>query len=228
LQGVRGGRHRHTHKETIVTRIEPKDVLPVGSRVSWGAILAGAVLALAVYFALSLLGVAIGLSVSRRVSGEQLGVGAAIYAIVALLVALFLGGYVASQATVGESRGEAVCYGVLVWGVTLLTAVWIASQGFDAGFGGLLSQAGKTPTPDPGARSSLLSDEELRKVGLTDQQIGSVRQAGESLRARVGRLDVTAEAWWSFFGVVLSMAAAVAGALTGAGPTVIFRAIRVR
>ena len=206
-------------------RIETKDVVGVSSRVSWAAILAGAVMAITIYTALSVLGIAIGLSVSQRVAGEHLGAGAAIYAIVALLIALFIGGYVTSQATVGETKGEAVGYGVLLWGVMLLAAVWFASQGFNLGFSGLLSQAVKTP--DAGAAAGPLPDEELRKIGLTDQQISSMKQAGESIRAKVGSLDVTAEAWWSFAGLVLSMAASVAGARVGAGPNLVFRRTRV-
>jgi len=65
----------------------------VRSRVSWGAILAGAVIALAVYFLLSALGVALGLSLSDRVDPNNLGTGAGIYALVSYLVALFLGGF---------------------------------------------------------------------------------------------------------------------------------------
>jgi hypothetical protein len=204
-------------------RIEGKDVLAVGSRVSWAAILAGAVLAITIYIALSVLGIAIGLSVSQRIAGEQLGTGAAIYVIAALLIALFIGGYVTSQTTVGESKGEALRYGLLLWGVMLLAAVWFAAQGLDFGFSGLLNQVVKAPTPSAGGTAAALPEDELRKIGLNDQQISSMQKASESLRARVGKLDVTAEAWWTVCGLVLSMAAAIAGAVAGAGPSLVLR-----
>ena len=46
----------------------PEPLWSVGSRVSWGALVAGGVVALAIYILLSLLGVALGVTVSDRFS----------------------------------------------------------------------------------------------------------------------------------------------------------------
>src|SRR5262245_51104205 len=113
----------------MATAIETQDVLPVRSRVSWGAIFAGAVVALTVYLLLSSLGVALGLSVSGRVDGQNLAIGAGIWAILSTLISLFLGGWVASQCTAGETRGEAAVYGVVVWGIFFAALLWLAAGG---------------------------------------------------------------------------------------------------
>ncbi len=108
---------------------------PVRSRVSWGPILAGAAVAFAIYFLLYLLGAAIGLSVSDDVQRENLGIGAGIWAIVTVIVAFFVGGWVTSRCTVGEDRLEAVLYGAIVWGVVFFLLLWLGSDvsmGFSA------------------------------------------------------------------------------------------------
>lgn len=116
------------------------DVLSVRSRVSWSAIAAGAMIALAVYFLLTLLGVAIGLEVAVR-REVSLGAGAAIYSIVALLLAMFLGGWAASRLAVGESKLEAVLYGVILWGVLFAGLFWMVGAGVRIGFGAMMGLA---------------------------------------------------------------------------------------
>lgn len=102
--------------------------MPVRSRVSWGPILAGAAVAFAVYFLLSLLGAAIGLSVSDDVQRDNLGVGAGIWAILTVIIAFFVGGWVTSRCTVGEDRVEAILYGAIVWGVVFFFLLWLGSE----------------------------------------------------------------------------------------------------
>ena len=53
-------------------RPNPTDLLSVKSRVSWGAIAAGAMVALAVYFVLAMLGVALSIEVASRGTSPQL------------------------------------------------------------------------------------------------------------------------------------------------------------
>src|SRR5262245_20430189 len=98
--------------ENVTVRAE--DVLPVRSRISWGAILGGTMVAVALYVLLGLLGVAAGFSVSPHTTDRQLTVGAAIWAVFSILVALFVGGWSISQLTAGESRCEAAFYGLVM------------------------------------------------------------------------------------------------------------------
>ena len=110
--------------------LKATDLLSVKSRVSWGAIAAGAMVALAVYFFLTLLGLAIGLEVaSRRPADRELGIGTAIYAVFTLLLSMFLGGWSTSRLAVGETKLEAVLYGVILWGVLFLGMFWLIGAG---------------------------------------------------------------------------------------------------
>src|SRR4051794_28914878 len=85
-----------------------EDVVEVGSRVSWGAILAGAVMALATCFVLNLVGQAVGVSISHRTDPTTLGTSAAVWAVITSMVGLFVGGWVTSQCVVGETKTESV------------------------------------------------------------------------------------------------------------------------
>jgi hypothetical protein len=172
------------------------DALPVRSRVSWGAIFAGAAVAVALNILLNLLGAAIGLSIGP---GEQVGTGVAIWAIIAALISLFVGGWVTSQCTVGETRTEAAFYGVILWAVLLAALVWLATMGLRMGLSAMVAAQPTTvttyrPAPDAAAVQQTQPEE-----------------------------SATAGAWWAFIGVLLSMAAAVGGTLTGAATRPLLR-----
>src|SRR5262249_38215860 len=90
------------------------DLVGVRSRVSWGAIAAGAMVSLTIYIVLTMVGVALGIELAVRGTGDQFGAGAAIYSIVVLLLAMFFGGWATSRLAVGESKLEAVLYGLIL------------------------------------------------------------------------------------------------------------------
>jgi hypothetical protein len=213
----------------MATAIETNDLLPVRSRVSWGAILAGAVVALSAYLLLSALGVAVGLSVNDNVSGNTLGIGAGIWALVSVLLSLFLGGWVATQCTAGENRLEALVYGVVVWGVFFAALLWLVASGARLGFGAMI---GIASTPSATAAANRLTNEDLRAAGFTEQQVTDMRAQFDRLQQRTANIvndpRTTAAAWWTFAGILVSMAAAVAGAVAGAGPNLILTGLRVR
>lgn len=158
----------------------------VGSRVSWGAILAGVVVAFAIYFLLSLLGTAVGLSVYDRAQPDTLRTGGAIWSIVVVIFALFVGGWVTSRFTVGEDRLEAVLNGAIVWGVSFLLLFWVVSIGMSMGYTSLVAASSIQAAPGAAERGVVLN------------------------------ADVAARtAWWTFVGTILSMAGAIGGAVVG-------------
>ena len=71
-------------------------LLAVNSRVSWGAIAAGAMITLTVYVLLALLGVEVGIEDVVRGPNDYFGTGAAVYALFSLPLAMFFGGWVTS------------------------------------------------------------------------------------------------------------------------------------
>ena len=209
--------------ETHLTRVE--DFVPVHSRVSWGAIFAGAVIALAVQLLLMLLGGSIGLSVRDEVTAETFGTAAVIWAIASLVVALFVGGYVTSQCTVGENRGEAVIHGLIMWGATVGIVAFLTAAGLRAGFNSMIAMASLGQMGIQGVDENW--EAAARRAGIPQSAIdnakGEVAASAGVTQERTTEQqssDVAMKAsWYSLFGVMLSMASAAIGAFVGGGPT---------
>lgn len=197
--------------------------MAVGSRVSWGAILAGAVMAVAVSFLLSLLGAAIGLSMSDEMDSDSLGTGAAVWAVVTTVVALFVGGWITSQCVVGETKSESVVHGIIMWGVVLAMLLWLTATGISSGFSSMLQIANVAGTTASGA-SEETWQQMAQRAGVSQDQIDQWAQqasatAQDPETQRQAKETATEATWWALGGTLLSMIAAVGGALVGAGPT---------
>jgi ABC-type transport system involved in multi-copper enzyme maturation permease subunit len=120
-----------TESQTV---LHARDLVSVGSRVSWGAIAAGSVLALGITFLLAPVGGAVGLSLTDRVSEDNLRLAAVGWPILVMCVAVFVGGVVASVFTVGENKTEAMIYGILTWALTIFIVMALAGAGVRSGF----------------------------------------------------------------------------------------------
>jgi hypothetical protein len=228
----RRNRHEDVHLE---------DVVEVGSRVSWGAILAGAVMALAVCFVLQLLGQALGVSLSEQTSADSLGFGAAIWAVISSMAGLFAGGWITSQCVVGETKTESVVHGIIMWGVALAMMLWGTASGISPNFTAMMQVASMAGvTTEPGSRHSFTgaaagavpqdfaprvsqpanpSDENAQAgAPVPSVPVGSQFANAPHDRASADRATTQAT-WWTLATTVLSIAAAIAGAFVGAGPT---------
>lgn len=208
---------RDRSREGEQVRLE--DVVEVGSRVSWGAILAGAVMALAVCFILSLLGAAIGLSATTDFMGEGVGTGAAVWAVLTTIVALFLGGWITSQCVVGETKAESVVHSIIMWGVTLAMLLWLTAAGISAGFNSMMQAANVA-----GGTTQENWQRMARAAGVSQADIDrwaeqAAAQAQDPEAQRRAQRTASQAAWWTLGGTILSLAAAIGGALVGAGPT---------
>lgn len=201
-------------RETVVET--PPPIFSVQSRVSWGALLGGATVALAIYSLLTMLGLAIGFTVMDRMDEGNVGMGAGIWAFVSLLIALFFGGWVATVCTSGENRTEAVLYGVIVWGITSSLLVWLTAAGLSMGMGTVLAERG-LPIDESTMSIRTPAIDDARGEG---EQNSDRRDRGEERNANANRNAGNREAlrnaaWWSFGGTLLSLAAAIGGALLG-------------
>jgi len=189
--------------------VRAQDLASVGTRVRWSAVIAGVVIGLALYVLLHLLALAIGLSTVDQMNARTFAVTAAVISVFILLASVFLGGFVASRATVGEQPSEAMGYGVLVWGTMLLV---LLGGGLGLGYGayaGLRSD---------NARASVDTDAMKRELNLSDQQAAqyaNLVKANPSIGEKASPQSV---AWWTFAGAGLSLLAAIGGGLAGAGP----------
>ena len=218
--------------DTSTPSLKATDLLAVRSRVSWGAIAAGAMVALAVYFLLTLLGVALGIEAAARGTEYNLGMGAAIYAIFALLASMFFGGWATSRLAVGETKLEAVLYGVILWGVLFTGMLWLVSNGIRVGYVALVGTASGAYTTEAGELDYARLGEALRRAGVdratADKAVGEIRRVQSDpnalpdvARENVDRRSATevarAASWYALLGVVISMAAVILGSLIGSG-----------
>lgn len=170
----------------------------VRSRISWGAILAGAAVAMAIYALLMALGVAVGMSVSDEVNANTLGTSAGVWGFISLLIALFTGGWVTTQVTVGESRTEAILYGVVLWATTSVLLLWIAASGARAGIDAAAAVQNMT-----GGNQTAAAPDAGQNAAEREEAMERAREAGKE------------GSWWAFAGMLLSMVAAIGGAMVG-------------
>jgi hypothetical protein len=212
--------------------LQASDLLAVRSRVSWAAILAGAMVALTIYIVLMLLGLTVGITAAIKGTHMDLGVGSGLYTVFALAVAFFFGGWTASRMAVGESRVEAVLYGVILWGVLFLGMLWLVASGTYA-VGADAAKAGADFDAD-----RLAAD--LKEQGFDEQQVDralgvyrdfranplkAARQLQEEAasnpetRAAVEQAkDITLQAtYWTLSGVIVSLLLVIVGSLVGCG-----------
>lgn len=204
------------------------DQQSLGTRVRWGPILAGGTLALALYSLLTILGAAVGLSISDRVSSTTLTTAAVVWALFTTCAALFVGGLVTSLFTVGENKMEAVLHGIIMWGALFVSFVILGAAGVRGGFTAMAGMANSThlnsSSWETGAREagvpSAQIDEWRRAQGPSASKVASAPDAQTQAAQAEATTRVT---WYAFAGMWLSMMAAAAGALMGAGP--VFRIV---
>jgi Protein of unknown function (DUF2795) len=99
------------------------------SRISWGAVIAGAIVAAATSLLLSLLGAAFGagsvsdLQQAARGEATAAGTGAAIWTIIDLFLSMLFGGYVASRLSGTHSHLDGELHGITMWALATLLGV---------------------------------------------------------------------------------------------------------
>ena len=115
-----------------------------GLRVSWGGIWGGVLAAVGLLILLSALGVAVGISAVKpgETDAATLGTGAGIWAGVSLLLALFLGGLVATRIGAIFDRTTGFFEGTLVWVVSVLLMGYLATSGIAMVAGGAFRMVG--------------------------------------------------------------------------------------
>lgn len=120
---------------------------PVG-RVAWGAIFAGAAIAVALMILFATLGVGIGAGLldpgSGGMPGSGLGIGSVMYLIVTQLIALGAGGYVAAQMSNMPGQITSALHGAAVWAIATVFLAWAAASGTGAMFGAVTSGLGSS------------------------------------------------------------------------------------
>ena len=164
------------------------------SRISWGSVLAGAVVAGASMILLSLLGVAIGaggLRFTQTTAADvaSYGLGAGIWTAVNLILSLAFGGYVAARLSGTHSHLDAELHGITVWALALLFLTVLLTQAI----GSILGTVASTASTAAGGASSLASavTNVAGSSGLLDQLQQTLTTSGDP--TQMTRAQITAE-----------------------------------
>jgi hypothetical protein len=265
--GVNYGSHEHRFAATTWFGTE-------GMKVSWGGVFAGVLVAMGVSMLLAALGIAIGISAvdPGETDAGTIGIGAAIWGGLQLLIALFIGGLVATRVGAIIDRTTGFFEGMLVWVVSLILMAYLAGSGIASVASGAFSLlGGATQTFNAvvqgqgGAANVDVSGtveqmaEQLRSpelvnnvASITGLSVNEVRntlnetatrveanrndptQAAEEARRGIATLfdrartsgalaaqaeeiqpEAASTAWLTFVAMLLSLAAAVGGAMLG-------------
>lgn len=198
-----GSEHQHDGYEE---RIVPP------ARAAWGAIFAGTAMALAVWFVLSMMGAAIGLSTfdpaheSNPFSG--FGIGTGLWLAGQIIIALFVGGWVAGRLA-GKPRGlDGALNAGVVWALALLLGIFgvvnftsslvsgvttVVTQGASmaaGAVGGVIDEVSqRTPEMQRGQLVSTIQEEAqktLRQTGAEELQPGQLEDRAEELKEIAG------------------------------------------
>lgn len=116
-------------------------------RTAWGAVIAGALIALMTTLLLTLLFGGIGLNTFDPASSNNPvgnGTGSIIAVIVTNLLALFLGGWVAGRLTGSPRRSDSIIHGLLTWSVLTIATIYLLSSALGSLVGGVSSLLGST------------------------------------------------------------------------------------
>lgn len=206
-----------TQNESI--RVE--DVASVGTRISWGAISAGAMIALGMYLLLTTLASAVGWSIRDHANPADLQMGAIAWAFATTIAALFLGGLVTSLLTAGEDKIEAVLYGVIMWAFLFALLAVFALAGHRSGLTSMTAIAASAQ------ETTSQWETAARQAGVPASAVEELRRkADQPENQATGKEAATRLAWYAFAGTWISMFAAAGGAWMGAGPT--FRIVVAR
>jgi hypothetical protein len=123
----------------------------MAKRISWGAIFAGVIIAMAVQFLLSLLGTGIGMSTVDPAPGDTpsagaFGLGAGIWWTVSSLIALFIGGWAAGHLAGNPLKKDGALHGFLTWALSTLVILYLISSAVGTVIGGAFNMLGTTVT----------------------------------------------------------------------------------
>jgi hypothetical protein len=135
----------HDRRVTERRRIAyPAALRADGMRVSWGGVFGGVLVALGFLLLMTALGVAVGISAAQpgETDTGTLGAGAGIWAGVSLLVALFIGGWVSTRIGAIFDGTTGFFEGALVWVVSVLLILYLASSGIGMLAGGAFKLVG--------------------------------------------------------------------------------------
>lgn len=233
--------HGHSRTAGVVPAAGGPVIEHTGFRLSWGAIFAGLVVAMVLQVVLSVLGLAVGLTIwDPGDPAAHLGRGAGIWVAVAALISLFAGGVVAGRLAGVLTPGDGALHGAVLWGLSVIVTLWLSAAGAGMLLGGAFQLVGTAAATgigvvedDPGIviEAAVRGDREAvvsiiaDRTGLTRQEadravrdieglVGDVDVEQEDVRRTADQVTagVAEASWWALLALLLSAAAAAGGA----------------
>jgi hypothetical protein len=171
----------------------PEGAPALPPRISWGAVFAGGVVAVAVGTMLNILGVAIGATTVDATAGDTpgasaFGIATGVWLLVANLIGLAVGGYVAARLSGTADTTDSVLHGLSVWALGfLLSAVLLGNvlagaasttvQGASSILGGVAQGAGQAASAAAGPAAQ--AAQQVDPQQLVERAQTALRTGGE-------------------------------------------------
>jgi hypothetical protein len=116
------------------------------NEISWGAVIAGAIIGLVVQLILNMVGIGIGLSTVNTVAGDtpsasSISIGAGLWWVISGIVAAGIGGYLAGRLSGKPSHSTTAYHGLISWAVSMLVVVYLVSSATSGLIGGAFNGA---------------------------------------------------------------------------------------
>ncbi|MEL7070390.1 MAG: hypothetical protein AAGN15_17260 [Cyanobacteria bacterium J06581_3] len=126
-------------------RTAPTPISPIAEyhdTVRWGPIFAGIVVSIVAQLMLSALGATIGGFAAGEAAPGTIGAGLGIWAVISLLVSLFLGGWTMASSCGPMNNKTAMLNATIMWATTLVISGWLLASGVSGTFGIAAANAG--------------------------------------------------------------------------------------
>ncbi|MBF2013780.1 MAG: hypothetical protein IGS23_00820 [Rivularia sp. T60_A2020_040] len=174
-------------------------VVDYHDRVRWGPIISGLLVGLATQLILSALFGAIGAtfvsdSGAPRTITPDIAGNVGIWSTIALLISLFVAGWITTRACGPMNRSTALLNGAILWATTLAVSSWLLANGVAGTFGVAASNAAEV----------------INQIGVQNVPNVTAQQTREIAAATSRGL------WWFVFGSLLGLIASMIGAAVGA------------
>ncbi len=152
------------------------------SQISWGAIFAGTICALSVGWLMNFFGVTLGLTIADAGDYQSIGEGfawmTAIWIFLSMLVAYFIGGWIAARLAGRPDDTSGMLHGMTVWGLgTIATLVMVSMgvsnvvySGYQVLSGGVQAAANITSAAAAGVSSAAQGTTEFAMQAMPDMQ----------------------------------------------------------
>jgi hypothetical protein len=210
--------------------------VPMRDRIRWGPIVAGVVTAFAVLLFLTVLGLALGVSaLGGDDNAKTWGTAAGIWGGLSLLVAFFVGGWMAARAAATLSESDGPLNGFVTGAATLLLLLWLATTALTGALGFFAS----TVTNIAGAAAPVAMQAADQGAVPPETQT-AVDQAAENPEAAVpAEVEQAAQqaadtasnaagpgAWGTTIAIILAIGAATLGGMVGRNERIVLPGTR--